>query len=540
MIDLAFKLPAEDAPVSGSIRVLSVSLTSQRADDVIEALRDLVGRLPDHPAILPLTDAGVSDGRPFIVTPHITGESLDVALDVYGPAAVDDALPRIRLLAEALDIGAAHGMCHGALSPRDIIVSADDTCVAGLGVTDALARVGLTLPRDPRYTAPEVAADGGRTAAADQYALAIIAHEWMFGHAVAPADGFLAVPSLAGIDAATMQQAFDLAASDDPARRHASCLAFAEALMRGAVAEAVVDAPVSRVPAAVVDELPLQVDDEVPVPDLAEPVGESHESRQGLSALAIAAILILGLMTGAGGVWFLLDARKASLSRSAASQEFTEADVADVPGPQSTEVLDVPVNPPRDDVPPQKVVPQGRNDVAPRDVAARADAAPAAQSDAGLLIHSTPAGAAVAVDGISRGVTPVAVRGLPLGTRTVVVTRPGYRQVERQIALTAERPSRALEVQLLPTPSARAAPVAAAPTVASGSLFVDSRPVGAVVFVDGRRVGVTPLTLSDLAPGRRTVRIEHPGYRPVTTTADVKAGARARVAARLEGGLDEE
>jgi hypothetical protein len=60
------------------------------------------------------------------------------------------------------------------------------------------------------------------------------------------------------------------------------------------------------------------------------------------------------------------------------------------------------------------------------------------------------------------------------------------------------------------------------------------------VTVDGQPAGVTPLTLTGLAPGRRTVRIEHAGYRTVTTTVDVKAGERARVAARLEGGMDEE
>jgi len=48
-------------------------------------------------------------------------------------------------------------------------------------------------------------------------------------------------------------------------------------------------------------------------------------------------------------------------------------------------------------------------------------------------------------------------------------------------------------------------------------------------------------------PGERTPlnsrhlgTIERPGYRTVTTTVDVKAGERARVAARLEGGSNEE
>ena len=81
---------------------------------------------------------------------------------------------------------------------------------------------------------------------------------------------------------------------------------------------------------------------------------------------------------------------------------------------------------------------------------------------------------------------------------------------------------------------------ATAPTVSDeGTLVVDSRPPGAAVFIDGRRAGVTPLTMT-IAPGPHTVRMEHAGYRPGTTRVVVKAGERGRVAARLEGGPDEE
>jgi hypothetical protein len=150
-------------------------------------------------------------------------------------------------------------------------------------------------------------------------------------------------------------------------------------------------------------------------------------------------------------------------------------------------------------------------------------------------VHTTPAGAAVVIDGIERGMTPVAVRGLAFGTRTVVVTRPGYHASQRQVTLTPDRPSRSLEISLAPV-AASAAPAAAR----EGSLVVDSRPPGATVTIDGRPAGVTPLTIVSIAPGTHTVRIEHPGYRVVTTTVDVVMGQRARVAARLEGGPHEE
>jgi hypothetical protein len=67
-----------------------------------------------------------------------------------------------------------------------------------------------------------------------------------------------------------------------------------------------------------------------------------------------------------------------------------------------------------------------------------------------------------------------------------------------------------------------------------GALSVDSRPRGAEVFLDERRVGKTPVLLSDVAAGTHAVRIALPDHRRWATSVTVTAGARARVAASLE------
>jgi hypothetical protein len=525
VIGLALKLPAEGSPVSGSTRVLAVDLPRERADDVVQALRELVGRLPDHPAILPLTGVSIADGRPVVSTPPVTGDALDSALNLYGPAAVDDALPRVRQIAGALDLAAGEGLCHGALHPRDIIVSADHTWVAGLGVAGALARVGIVMPLDVRYTAPEVLASGTGTHTGDQYSLAVIAHEWMFSGAVTPADGFLAVPSVDGLNVTAMQRALDRATDTDPAMRFGNCLEFAAALERSAGREPMLEI----YPAERLNEFPPGSDPGLTAPGASvfreQPVTPS--GRQfGVTALVVS--LIAGMAIGAVAIWLL---GPSSADRTFdQSQMVTDEPMAQVAAPAEgpTEVVDPPVTPPRDDLFP-----------APSSTPVTTDAAPAAQADAGLLIHSTPAGAAVTVDGIPRGTTPVAVRGLALGTRRVEVSRPGYQPAERQVTLTAARPSRTLDVDLVAAARVSAPPVRpAAP--ATGSLVVESLPTGAEVSVDGQPAGRTPVTLTGLTPGRRTVRIERAGYRIVTTVVDVKAGERARVAARLEGGTNEE
>jgi hypothetical protein len=145
-------------------------------------------------------------------------------------------------------------------------------------------------------------------------------------------------------------------------------------------------------------------------------------------------------------------------------------------------------------------------------------------------VRSTPSGAEVFVDGARRGVTPLAVRDLPLGAHAVRVARAGFAAAEQRVTLDAGRPSRAVDVAL-----GRPAAVAAAPVAPStpGTLVVDSRPAGARVVIDGREHGRTPVTVPSLPPGNYAVAISLAGYQPVTTTTRVEPGARARVAVSL-------
>ena len=152
----------------------------------------------------------------------------------------------------------------------------------------------------------------------------------------------------------------------------------------------------------------------------------------------------------------------------------------------------------------------------------------AANQSGRLLIRSTPSGALVLIDGEARGETPLAVRGLALGTHSITVTPGVGPRWERQVTLTAERPSASFEIgadEDWPAATAKVDP---------GVLEINSRPSGARVWMDGALVGTTPLMLSDVNGGSHSVRIEMPGYRPWTTAIAVAPGARARVAASLE------
>ena len=146
-----------------------------------------------------------------------------------------------------------------------------------------------------------------------------------------------------------------------------------------------------------------------------------------------------------------------------------------------------------------------------------------------LLVRSSPPGALVDVNGAPRGTTPLALSELPYGSYTLRVSRPGYVSQVHELSISAGQPVGAVSVGLMP-----AAAGAAAPARAAGSVFVESRPPAAQVFLDDERVGRTPVLLSDVAAGLHEIRIQRDGYRAWSTTTRVVASERTRVRASLD------
>lgn len=90
----------------------------------------------------------------------------------------------------------------------------------------------------------------------------------------------------------------------------------------------------------------------------------------------------------------------------------------------------------------------------------------------------------------------------------------------------------ALMVVGLPGPGLVQAAVTTAPSP-SGSLSVETDPVGAEVLVDGRSHGVTPLALSGLAAGDHRVRVVKDGYLDNSRVVKVTANQSEKVRVRL-------
>ena len=200
---------------------------------------------------------------------------------------------------------------------------------------------------------------------------------------------------------------------------------------------------------------------------------------------------------------------------------------------------------------PEAAAPGGDRPARPAESAATAPSnSPRAATAGTLVVRSTPTGAGVTLNGRWRGRTPLTLDALPFRRYDVRVVQPGYATATEAVVLSADQPARSLTLQLKPaaaaaaprreTPAAGVRPAPApdeepsAGTVYTGSIYVDSRPRGARVTIDGKEVGVTPLRVGEVRIGSHVVRLELPDHRIWSTTTRVTAGQEQRVTGSLE------
>jgi hypothetical protein len=169
-----------------------------------------------------------------------------------------------------------------------------------------------------------------------------------------------------------------------------------------------------------------------------------------------------------------------------------------------------------------------------------------------ILVTSTPAKASVTVDGRWTGRTPLKLENRRFGRYRIRVVQAGYDVANETITLSADNPTRTLDVTLkpiaagttrsprsssgrAPEKSAQGVPSTSKPADATtGEIFVDSRPQGAKVSIDGKLYGVTPLRVPAQAVGSHVVRLELADHAPWTATTTVAGGQTARVTGSME------
>jgi hypothetical protein len=131
-------------------------------------------------------------------------------------------------------------------------------------------------------------------------------------------------------------------------------------------------------------------------------------------------------------------------------------------------------------------------------------------STGSLTVTSSPSDAVVIVDGYNSEATPFVFTGLTTGYHTVEVDYPGY---EAYITDVYIENGAGTEVN-----------ADLVPLVNYGSLFVDSTPRGADVYLDGNYQGTSPITVSMVSEGDHQVELHLAGYEVLTSTENVISG----------------
>ena len=122
----------------------------------------------NHPHILVVHDFGELDGRPFIVTEFVEGETLRQVIE-RGPVPVADALRIATQIASALAAAHARGVVHRDIKPENVMVRPDgyvkvldfgiaklvDAAAAVADQATIEATMAGVVVGSPRYMSPE-------------------------------------------------------------------------------------------------------------------------------------------------------------------------------------------------------------------------------------------------------------------------------------------------------------------------------------------------------------------------------------------------
>ncbi len=137
-----------------------------------------------------------------------------------------------------------------------------------------------------------------------------------------------------------------------------------------------------------------------------------------------------------------------------------------------------------------------------------------------LSVNSTPIGASVYLDGAYKGVTPLELKNVSMGTHTVKVSLENYAEALKSVDVKYKDAAN-LNFNLSPLP---------------GKLAVTSTPQGAKVTVDGKNAGETPVYGYEISAGSHKVSVSLSGYKTQTETVEILANQPKTLNVSLEPG----
>lgn len=431
-----------------------------------------------HPNIVTIYDISEDANNAYIYMEYVEGTTLD---SFARGMPVAELLAILEQTAGALDYAHGKGIVHRDIKPGNLMMSGPLVKITDFGVARLRHRDSTqtgALMGTPSYMSPEQVAAGDITGAADQYALGIVAYEFLAGAKPFENDNLAnllfritrelppLVPRLSAITNHVLQRAL----AKDPAARYPDCQAFVEALNKALSSRPQVT-PVREMSGdepTVSALAPRQME----LSGLHPPPSALRPSRwKPLAGVLLGAAFVVALLWSTFG-----QSRRSELSppvQSAPVEVSKPSAVGEVVGER---VITEPA------VTSTETKPQ----LDPK-------SEPEAKSPQSLAVafSSTPDAAEILIDNGTQDrcpKTPCTLE-LPPGTHQVLGRLAGYPEITRSLRVP-DQTRMHLEFEK-----------------AQGTLAVNSIPSGATIRIDGRDTGQKTPAMLKLAPGKYTLEV---------------------------------
>jgi YVTN family beta-propeller protein len=155
----------------------------------------------DHAGIVPIYEAGESEGHLYIAMRYVEGTDLGSLLQREGAMEPQRAIDLVAQLGHALDAAHARGLVHRDVKPSNVLIAVEGAdehvYLADFGLTRHIATAGAVTASDKLvgtvdYLAPERIAGESADGRADLYSLGCVLFEALTGEVPFPRDSEVA------------------------------------------------------------------------------------------------------------------------------------------------------------------------------------------------------------------------------------------------------------------------------------------------------------------------------------------------------------
>ncbi len=246
---------AHDPFINRKVAIKTVKLDSSRKEEEGEEFYErfmreaqISGQI-NHPNIVQIFDVGEQDGMPYIAMEYVDGETLNAYCKDIPKPPLADRLKILVQIASALDYAHEKSIVHRDLKPSNIMVMRDGTGkIMDFGIAKMsdsnLTQTGVFLGT-PSYSSPEQVKEGIVDFRSDIFCFGILSHEVISGHLPFPGQTINAIlykianepPAFAPnlkelpIDPIAWRQIFSRVLNKSPEQRYQSASEFISAVM---------------------------------------------------------------------------------------------------------------------------------------------------------------------------------------------------------------------------------------------------------------------------------------------------------------------